>query len=218
MKEVYVMKTPWRFLADLISKRPAAEQVEDQTPRAEIKAIEYRPKQEEAVANPPTKEIRSEQASTEADAPRGVEADAAEYVSLESGQAQVDDVRSVSGEGQEGAVVAEASKTDNPAAEAAGESATTVPANGRVAGEVASISKRKPKWTDRNPEVQSKGNEREETASHSAKADGASLEPRSPFDTMLGLDDEIQDLRKRLAEKLAAQNEQLRQMLERYNR
>jgi hypothetical protein len=110
MKEVYVMKTPWRFLADLISKRPAAEQVEDQTPRAEIKAIEYRPEQEEAVANPPTKEIRSEQASTEADAPRGVEADAAEYVSLESGQAQVDDVRSVSGEGQEGAVVAEASK------------------------------------------------------------------------------------------------------------
>lgn len=211
------MKTPWRFLADLISKRPAAEQVEDQTPRAEIKAIEYRPEQEEAVANPP-KEIRSEQASTEADAPRGVDADAAEYVSLESEQVQVDDVRSVSGEGQEGAVVAEAPKTDKPAAEAADESAAAVPANGRVAGEVASISKRKPKSTDRNPEVQSKGSEREEIASQSAKADGASLEQRSPFDTMLELDDEILDLRKRLAEKLAVQNEQLRQMLKRYNR
>jgi hypothetical protein len=212
------MKTPWRFLADLISKRPAAEQVEDNTPRTEIQAIEYRPEQEEAVANPPTKEIRREQTSTGAESASGVDADAAEHVSLESEQAPVDDVRSVSGEGREDAVVAEAPRTDDPAAEVADESAAAVTANGRAADKVASVSKRMPRSTDQNPDVQSKGSEREATASQSAQADGASFEPRSPFDTMLGLDDEIQDLRKRLAEKLAEQNEQLKQMLERYNR
>lgn len=199
------MRTPWKFLSDLVSRTASEDRVVERTTKAQdLLAVEHHPAQngqdvETAVVRQPSNEVESRQSVLES---KTVEA------------------ASAAGPRSEADIV---EQTVNPVA-------TSLPlATEVVTGHVPSISSAQVK--DANEDEQSRlvttATQEVDSSNRPAVAEPAAtpLKPASPPEAivkksvneeMVALDEEIAELRRLLAEKLMLQNAYLKSMLDRY--
>lgn len=197
------MKTPWKFLAQLTSRRPSTKAQEssigrDTDPKAHESDEEHRPTLRlslKVAASPPAHED---------DVP-------VDQVSVASDQAQ--------GEGDVAQALRSPIDAEESQATAGSEADTSgAEANSSVPrGAASTKAKSKPRSKHRRKRANAKG------AAQSAVAPrhDQSLQPSSSRDVFFHeattLDEEIQMLRTELAQKLHLQNGQLKKMLERFD-
>jgi hypothetical protein len=202
------MRTPWKFLADLVSKKPAEDPSQDQ----DREAVEHALAQEQAPATPDLGQNDFEEAigrvdvdihSTNSNPP-------ADSESLRNGASVIGrNVPAVPGHGLtelsrsenggEHPEVAESLATDTEVPREEVSSALLGSGRPRKAKSVLKITQPNDLSASDNNALQSR----------------ASV--RSAVDEMIELDDEILDLRLKLSQKLKVQNAQLKAMLHRFN-
>ncbi|MBW6424854.1 hypothetical protein KX729_25730 [Rhizobium sp. XQZ8] len=195
------MKTPWRFLADLVSRKPALGRADKANESADIQALEYHPLQDVADA------LQSHNQGQDEDRTGGLASSAA-----------------VSDHPAAGYATSDLGETTPPSVDlnssvAFVEEIVALDTSHRRADEEAMSLKQ--------PSNRRKAEARrfDKVAEALTPADGHPSEfvattpvaAKTAVDEMAELDAEIQDLRKRLARKLSVQNRYLKQMLNRYD-
>jgi len=204
--EVFDMRTPWRFLADLVARKPSFEPTTEIAGQ-EIKALEYRPVEQEIV---PPAEVEILPVETEpvtaVDVQRSDNVDAVVVATKET----------------PAITAAIAVELLSSAAHQEEVSALDAIQRDENAGPVVVEAEQNYAATKRADRRQKARNHEVTAADGMPVSTGLSADtPRSApsvYDEMLSLDDQIQKLRRELAEKLTTQNAQLRNMLERFNR
>lgn len=193
------MRTPWRFVADLVSRKPKSDASDDtRSADAEIKTLEYHPSNE----GPPA-DVKAMKPVPPPDVDRKDETDA-----TSAAPDLIAEISTVSEKERNPPVEAGETPVPQPA------SARDTEASGPPAGETAA--------TATLP-----GRQRRKTSGHAisrgsavitpeAEAPAAPIVPKTLIEQMAELDTEVDVLRRQLATKLGEQNAQLRKMLERY--
>jgi len=202
------MKTPWRFLADLVSRRQSAEPANK--PSGIAKALEYHPSQE----GPDTSNLME---GSLADSNIDGETDAAvkkiNFEDLPAGENAprlATDAASLLTSISEMAPEA-SQRVESTFAEAKED---TRDLNDLEHQSAVNQSEKKAKGRGK-PAPSTKAISPVSTASV-VPVEAVREAPKTAFEEMMDLDREIGDLRKQLAQKLSAQNEQLKQMLKRF--
>lgn len=198
------MRTPWRFVADLVSRKPNAHVTDDSRPHAtETPALEYRPAVEETFESASSEHAVEVGQPNEAEAPTSAP-DLAAQTSAQTGHGDraltatapsvaADDTVSKP-EGAEGANVADPARQDEPDHPVtAQETARPKKANSPDSNEI-------------------------EVSKADADAAAPGDKPKTIVEEMTALDTEVKILRRQLSIKLAEQNALLRKMLERFER
>ena len=222
------MRTPWRFVADLVSRKPQASSVDAGKPASgEIKALEYQPISEAKTAPPPV----AEQPIIELDAnEREPAADKA--VTLPGSESPGEATKAESAEPE--TVGAEAPAAEGPEVERSDIEQTDAPnttpsvsdvsVDGLVDDDAISLPDPvEPKNSEQKPSKPRRQAKRAPRPA-SAPADDAPraanaappAAPRTFFEEMTDLDTEVAELRNQLAKKLVEQNAQLKKMLDRF--
>ncbi|WJH37956.1 hypothetical protein N7E02_00530 (plasmid) [Aliirhizobium terrae] len=211
------MRTPWRFLSDLVTRKPTAGHVDDLQNGAKSNEAENFPSTDElAKIEPDAVEIAREQ--------DGAKADLIPSDNPASGQVvEAGIVRGDDGGDAVAPLVGAEDAADKRNREVGSANRPEIPLSGEatlnradraevVGGEapapVTKIRKTKPQAVKAE----------QTTISFEDQNSGPASGSNTVFDEMAELDAEIAVLRKRLAEKLAVQNEQLRQMVKRFDR
>jgi hypothetical protein len=198
------MKTPWRFLADLVSMKPSVAQEDEASENAGIQALEYHPLQEESAALQSNSEAQDEAQNGDlADSAIVPDTPEAAYVLPDLTQTKSstsDDLRSSVAFAEE--IVA--LDTSHGRAD-------------ETAVSDKEPSENKPKTGTRRSNKLSQASTPTDTHPRQFP-EAAPVVVKAIADEMSELDAEIQDLRKKLAKKLSVQNLYLKQMLNRYNR
>ena len=204
-KGINIMKTPWRFLADLVSRKPAVEPLDKADENASIIALEYRPAQQE------TATTSGDQAGIDGGAgPHPIRSDVEEIAASEDAPISV---------------IPDLTRTSSSAVSelvssvAFVEEAVALHASHQSADEEAVSLETKTKNKLRFSAKQANKAERVSTAvADSAKdsVDAAPVTTDTVANEMAELDVEIEALRNQLAKKLRLQNDYLKQLLMRY--
>ena len=198
------MRTPWRFVADLVSRKPKAHVTDDNRPHAtETPALEYRPAVEETFESASSEHAVEVGQPNEAEAPTSAP-DLIPETPTETGHTSraltatapsvaADDTVSKP-EAAEGANVADPARQDE---------------RDRLVTARKVARPKKANLPDSNEIEVSKAD-----ADASAPAD----KPKTIVEEMTALDTEVEILRRQLSIKLSEQNALLRKMLERFER
>jgi|GEM_PF-1176486 len=200
------MKTPWRFMADLVSRRPKADRTDKPGHEpSEVKALGYSPvdeparKAESVISERPAASRPTDDAETQA-APAAVAAEE-QVVNTDPAQASTDtDIGIVTKDAPVDPLVI--ASNDTAVAEANCEVADS--------GSERKVQPRRKTAVAATDEV---GDSRKAPAKPSSTE-----RPKTFVEDMTGLDAEVSDLRSQLATKLAEQNAQLRKMLARFEK
>ncbi|MBB3290501.1 MULTISPECIES: hypothetical protein [unclassified Rhizobium] len=193
------MRTPWRFVADLVSRKPKPHS-RDESPTVEAKtiALEYKPVPEEGQSGIGATAVDGSEAQVEASRPEPdtamTEAGTAASIAAEAPVVAVGD--------DEPASLTTAQRADKTSTASAGAEA--------VKGTTKGAPTRRKKVASIVEPVDSIGTALEE-------APAVAAGPRSFADEMADLDAEVATLRRQLATKLVEQNAQLRKMLARFD-
>jgi hypothetical protein len=203
------MRTPWRFVADLVSRKPKADAQEAHSAVApELLALEYQPATEKARSEI---EVKPAEQSVEtagrkqgdADHPRPDASRVPVQISEDGSIPAVDKGSAISADAKDSAVINAPTKiTENVAP--AGETPLVAALAKPVA--IADIKRRKMN----EPVIK-------RMAPLSQTEDDGSVALKSLIDEMADLDAEVDALRRQLAKKLSQQNAQLRKMLARFD-
>lgn len=204
------MRTPWRYLADLVSKKPTEAAASGEN----ISAIGYLPEPEESVVKDAQTVRDTETSKPTVEIHERIEQ-----------SPQAEDVAVVAdGEGdpsssQEPVFANEEVEPPADTAEAgpgASAEAAELPASALVNLQDDASHSEAP--IDQN-EVETGGNRRaEKRATLTTVNEPVAVVVRSPLDEMRELESEIQELRTKLSAKLSIQNEQLRKLIGRFDR
>lgn len=200
-----MMRTPWRFVADLVSRKPKPHSF-DESREAEAKtiALEYKPapKVEQPVIDATTVDRPAEpvsEAQVEASRPEpdtnSSEAETATSVATDAPAVAVGD-----GEPTSLAGTQQAEKTPTPPPRTEASKTTTKAASTRRKRAAPAVEPVIPIYAA------------------SEKAPVVAAGPKSFIDEIADLDAEVAALRRQLAKKLVEQNAQLRKMLTRFDR
>ncbi|AYD05269.1 hypothetical protein [Neorhizobium sp. NCHU2750] len=206
MPKVSAMRTPWRFVADLVSRKPKTETLNEREAVApEAIALEYHPPAEDQSreANPqPVEQDATETAQTAVQlSPEGAKA------------ADISSVTSVGDEPTERVDIAEPAA----AADAPEDSDVTAAAEpGAAPAQMVSEESAEPA-PDRPAATGPLAKQDKPTTEPVGEAPVTPTGPKSVLDEMADLDAEVAALRRQLAKKLSEQNAQLRKMLARYD-
>lgn len=199
------MKTPWRFVADLVSRKPKADVTgEHRLDTTETRALEYRPGIEETVehgeaASPelPVYVGQQEETETQISTPDLIPASVVETEQADNASAQTS--LSVAIDNTVSTLKAVERKNVAPAAEK--DEAFTAAAPEKTK------TPKKPR-----PAVSNEAADSRVEAAASVPAD----KPKTIVEEMATLDAEVDVLRRQLSKKLTEQNAQLRRMLARF--
>jgi hypothetical protein len=203
------MRTPWRFVADLVSRKPNVDTREEHpTAAREPIALEHQP--EKTDAHPEIEVQSAEQpveiaAEERLDAARRNNSASLEHVQIsdEASVPAVDEVSAISADAKDSAAIdATAEITEIVAAQ------EETPTVGALAAPVDIPQLKRRKTT--------RAFVQQPTPSSQTK-DNASAVPKSLMHEMADLDAEIDALRRQLVRKLSEQNAQLRKMLARFD-
>ncbi len=213
------MKTPWRFLADLVSKKPT----EDTASQTEIKAIGHQPAEDAEIS-----------VATEAQDNAAISG--ATAIGRDKQQRPVEDIAVVDVLQPESKVEDASTKriddaeekiqsnpeTDRRAVTLESPAAETPVIMGQPEP-VKEVAKPIQPQNLSSPSTGKKDAPAEvvkqpRTLPSPSASDVTMNEDKSAFDEMTELDEEIRDLRRKLSQKLEDQNARLRQMLGRYNK
>jgi hypothetical protein len=206
LKGLNVMKTPWKFLADLVSRKPPA--APTLRPRHEIKSLEFRPAEEDGVGPTLIGEVIKEDDGAPlsgagpviTDAETIVKPDvteailAADHASLSSSTSEI--IPAVVPVDEEG--LAAALSLSQPAAADLEDKARQQPTPKR--------------------NIKDSSQDFGETSTYPVRIQTERVVLKTFTEEMIELDQEIQILRSQLARKLAQQNAYLKRMLTRYER
>ena len=198
------MKTPWRFFADLVTRKASPPPVPDM-PDQDIKALGYHPPKQEIIP-PATIEVTAQ--TTLAGSPGEiVEASVVEVI-----QTNIEPTRSIDTlEGELAASVADSEEVLAIAGLDREESVASPMTVQHEAEEKSGLVREE--GLQANPTIAATA------ASRSAVEEGGSRNSvQGISEAMLTLDAEIRQLRSELARKLVLQNDQIRKMLSRYDR
>ncbi len=203
------MRTPWRFVADLVSRNPKVDtRGEHPAAAREPIALEHQPERTDAH---PEIEVHPVEQPTEIAAEERLEAARQSnsaslepvQISEEASAPAVDDVSVISADARDSAVIDATAEIEEIVA--AQEEAPTVD----VLAEPVDIPQLKRRKTTRAFVQQ--------PTPSSQTEDNASAVPKSLMHEMADLDAEIDALRRQLVRKLSKQNAQLRKMLARFD-
>jgi uncharacterized protein YPO0396 len=197
------MKTPWRFLADLVSRKPTRGDADKADGSAGIQALEYHPLQEESAALQSDSQAQDEAQNGDLASPAVVpDTPEAAYVLPDRMQ-----TKSSTSDGLSSSV-------------AFAEEIIPLDTSHQRADEEA-ISDKEPSENKRKTGARRFNQVSKAptpTDTHSLQfPEAAPVAIKAVADEMSELDAEIQELRKQLAKKLSAQNRYLRQLLGRYD-
>lgn len=203
------MRTPWRFLSDLVTRKPTDDQVDDHSSEGKVNEPQKLPSPDQAgdldlVATEGSVDHNAIEISPVAadEAPESNPAET-EIATSDDRVTAVEEVAAAEGGPDENDGPVEAVYTLGVA-----NSDELDEAEVAISKPVATSKKAKP---SRVAEGQAAGNAEVAVS----KTDG---EAKTFVDEMAELDAEISSLRKQLSEKLIAQNEQLRKMVQRFDR
>lgn len=198
------MRTPWKFVADLVSRKPKAGVTDEQTHETETPALEYRPAVEEAVESfdPASSEQAGEIEQPNETEARSLTPDLTPQTPAQtehSGRALTETHPSVAADGA----------VSKP--EAAEGASVTDPAMQDEPDHLVRTRE------SARPRKSAQANSKEITV---RKADASDLadKPKSIVQEIAALDADVAVLRRQLSIKLAEQNAQLRKMLERFEK
>lgn len=198
------MRTPWKFVADLVSRKPKADVTDEQTHETETPALEYRPAVEEAVES--FESASSEQAA-ELEQPSETEARSSTPELTPQTPAQTE---------HGGRALTE---TDPSLAADDAVSKPEVTEGASVADPAIQdetdhlVRTRETARPKKSAQAKSK-----EITVREADASDLADKTKTTVQEMAALDAEVAALRRQLSTKLAEQNAQLRKMLERFER
>jgi hypothetical protein len=208
------MKTPWRFLTDLVSKKPSDQP--EEKPQDENAAAASHQAQEHAnsEAAPTSQNVETARDLAEVDRVVDLPLDT-------TGSDNVPVARAGKGAGVKEPIADESQPDEDTAG-----IAVVVPANEEDAvsptPSVPAVSEVQETGASQRPKAPRRkspiATEPKVIVAPPNPPEIVAYAPKSDFEKMTELDAEIGDLRIRLAERLLAQNEQLRQMLKRYDR
>lgn len=204
------MRTPWRYLADLVSKKPTEAAASGEN----ISAIGYLPEPEESV-------LKDAQTVRDTDTSKPtVETD--ERIEQLPQAEDIADVADSEGDPSSfQAPVFANEEVELPADTAEAGSGASAEATGLPFSALAKLQ------TDVDPGeppvdqkqvVKDARRTVERTATLTTSSETAAVVVKSPLDEMLELESEIQELRTKLSAKLSMQNEQLRKLIARFDR
>jgi hypothetical protein len=183
------MKTPWRFVADLVSRKPKADASEARVVAHDLKALPYQPTSEER--HP---EIEATVVDPSDPVVAGTVAD-------NGPEPIVEQSVTPSPESVEAALIPASSEADEDVSHTATPSANApveaVPVRRKTIESTVAPAEPDRQIADEAPIV--------------------ATVPKSVTDDMVGLDVEIEELRRQLAKKLTEQNAQMRRMLARFD-
>jgi hypothetical protein len=197
------MKTPWRFVADLVSRNPKPHS-HDESPAVEAKtiALEYKPISEED--QPPHDETAVDRS-----------AESGSDAQVETSRLEPDAVAS--------AIETEAPVAEAPAVAAGLEEPAALPTSQQPEEEASAPTQTEAAETLVKPEPARRRKVKPiaEPAASANQTDevapAVAVGPKSFTDEMADLDTEVDALRRQLAKKLIEQNAQLRKMLARFD-
>jgi hypothetical protein len=191
------MRTPWRFVADLVSRKPRADVFEEQS----TKAIEYHPASEE-----PLRVAETVEPYVETDMSAKTEAAVHTSITTSEPAQRVDDIaegtNDTADQVDSGATVKPLPSVEETAEHEVG------PVKPAKAAASPGRMRRKMTRLPTNTNVIET-----DLSTHRANQPEA---PRTLTEDMAALDTQIETLRRQLAEKLRLQNAQLRKMLDRF--
>lgn len=205
------MRTPWRFLADLVSKRPA---------EAKVQYIETRAIEKMA----PVDEIATtmEHWSASAASSRGEELNADQQVAVElsetTTQIEMDASRPLDPDTTENTSPGGATRPDSVIDEAVSVGGNVTPSDtlASLQDDAATVNA-KPRRGDGTASNSKRVEQQKKTEAISAtRGEISASQLEVDFEDMRGLEAEIIVLRLKLSHKLRAQNEQLKKLLRRY--
>ena len=203
------MKTPWRFVSDLVSRKPA-DKPQDAPPSSVVEA--------KAPENLPIHEERAEQTPSPEPIAVDVAAENAAHDEIEAAPAIPEEPISEAPEPATAEATAPVSEIDATDAVQEPVAATTVPGTDASTPDVetapAIASEKAPE-----PKAQraSKREKRPTPLAPQISVDALVAPPKTFLEEMTDLDHEIATLRRQLSAKLAEQNAQMRELLDRYN-
>lgn len=193
------MKTPWKFLAELVSGRKPVEVAEKPAQQdRKLIEIEARPA--------PVLQLNSPQPDVELQDEKSTQQDVAEVAAT----AEIDDAVEQSIPIEQTTAAQADGPADNIGPQDAVEDNSAVLPEPRKSGRAA--SPRKAKASSVSPTLQSPKVAHEDLPAVPASSGNTF------FDEASSLDEEIKQLRDQLAQKLRQQNDQLKKLLERYER
>lgn len=209
------MRTPWRFVADLVSRKPRVSSADAPTPQPdEVKALEYRPIPEADDVG--ASRLEADQSSFVADAP------ATEPVP-EFVPTTIDAV-TIPEEGLDDSALRDENFEDRKIAPVDAEPTSAASENEATApvvitlGEDPKPQQRPSKLVRRRAQTAQASEQPVEATPIIAVPVQQLASPKTFFEEMAELDNEVAALRTELARKLAMQNTQLRKMLDRFER
>lgn len=184
------MKTPWRFVADLVSRKPKADASEARVVAHDLKALPYQPTSEER---------HPESEATVMDPSDPV---VAGTVADNGPEPIVEQSVTPSPESVEAALIPASSEVDEDVSSHAATPSAKAPV------EAVPVRRKtvEPAVAPAEPDRQI-----------ADEAPIVATVPKSVTDEMVGLDVEIEELRRQLAKKLTEQNAQMRRMLARFD-
>jgi len=201
-----VMRTPWRFVADLVSRKPKPNS-QDESPAAAPKtiALEYRPAPEEEHPSPETPAVALVPATVVEETSPAPHADQEPATAVgETAPPIEDDVAEVPV-----AVAKPAERSAPPRLEE--KSFAPVPARTETAEALVKPASTRRKKVEPIAEPAVSVNQAGDVVL------AVAADPKSFMDEMADLDAEVDALRRQLARKLVEQNAQLRKMLARFD-
>lgn len=203
------MRTPWRFVADLVSRNPKMDTREEHPAAArEANALEHQPENVDAhpeIERQPLEQPIEIATEERLDAPRQNNSAILEPIqtSDEASAPAVGDVSATSTEARDSAVIDAAAEIAEIVA--AQEETPTVDALVEPVDMPQPKRRKTTRTFVKQPPLSSQAE------------DKASAVPKSPLQEMADIDAEIDALRRQLARKLSEQNAQLRKMLSRFD-
>ncbi|TNM60347.1 hypothetical protein [Aliirhizobium smilacinae] len=198
------MRTPWRFVADLVSRKPKAHVTDDNRPHAtETPALEYRPAVEETFESASSEHAVEVGQPNEAEAPTSAP-DLIPETPTETGQT-----------GRALTATAPSVAADDAVLTPAAVESVNV---SHVALQDNPDRLVTPRKVARPKKANSPDSNEIEVSKADADAAAPGGKPKTIVEEMTALDTEVEILRRQLSIKLAEQNALLRKMLERFER